>query len=1159
MDEAAEASSSESPPDEFRFGKAAGAGSRVGGRAAGVSRPSVEEEAAGPVPFGRSPGEVYLQALRERGSCRGAFGGSPSDSRRSVFGVEGSARRVDCGVCCEKSACVAVGPCPHVTCWGCALKLRLGGRQLRCCPFCFAPAPLVLLLCVVEKAELGHLPLPEELLEQPFFTTEAASAMPPHLVDMDSGLCFASMSARRFCEALLQLRCWLPQCSARWLASYVFCSSREKQIQQMLAATAAAAAAKEAIAKGSQPERSAARGTLQFTGPATADGVYSTLPQLDRHLAQEHSMRLCGVCLEGRSEQLLVEQLLLPPHLLRLHLQQQGGAFKQIPQALHLRQQRELKALVKQGVTVYIHPKCSACGMRCLDGEALLQHIRREHFWCTICEEDCLKKPSEVHHSQQQSAAAGGSGAANGATASRSRRGVEGPASSRKHPFRPQREDERERDPAEEVPVRGFAFARRAEFQRTHRQTRGWRQGSRASFTDGCCVSQVFLSQAELQRHSTAAHYPCPHSDSCPLTVFRDNCELALHLSRQHGGCARPSPAAAAAVAAAEAAASEFRERNQQTLPRLRRPGVIGGGFATRTEEEPRVVMALRGNYGAYARMLNTFAPQQDPSTLQFMRCEWRAKTSSAKQRDASQSGAAGNSSPQPQKPPSPSSVCEREDAGAEEETPEAGPVLAESAVSSSLRVEATCTASDSVLSAESSLRELGEALREEGQGALLAGAAKEVRTAGRFAQTAALLLSDAEARRQMRSGMSGMQRLLNADEIKSIKSQASALTAADLQLHQRRTAPAVSHDNNNNCTLNKPSSNKTSFNNRGDDAGSASTAEWESERKQLFENFASQLVLALLPALLHREEETKSTGLETLLDCGVPPPQSAVGVVLTQVALGAGDAEKRSLLAGALQTAACALEESKDAPPPSTPPQESSPPPQGEAEGAEETFSFAAALSCRGVVSSKKGASDKGGPQSQREKAKERESKARDKAAAEEKVQRENDAAAAAAFAASLLETVDLSACPFASASSFLEALSWVVTLADDNSEDAAAASPSQVGGGSSPSEGAGPRVHKGKLLQQHHARARQQRRETGSCWGVQTALSSQRLQAPLSPGEREASDCWSREALGEILSQRTLVSSLRQSQRAAFPFAAERQRGPAWQTARRLGGVGE
>ncbi|PHJ18293.1 hypothetical protein CSUI_007880, partial [Cystoisospora suis] len=45
----------------------------------------------------------------------------------------------------------------------------------------------------------------------------------------------------------------------------------------------------------------------------------------------------------------------------------------------------------------------------------------------------------------------------------------------------------------------------------------------------------VFGTIPLLQKHYKDIHYPCPHTESCPLTVFRTDTELYVHLVTKHG------------------------------------------------------------------------------------------------------------------------------------------------------------------------------------------------------------------------------------------------------------------------------------------------------------------------------------------------------------------------------------------------------------------------------------------------------------------------------------------------------------------------------------------------------------------------------------------------------------------------------------------------
>ncbi|OEH78230.1 hypothetical protein cyc_06650 [Cyclospora cayetanensis] len=174
---------------------------------------------------------------------------------------------------------------------------------------------------------------------------------------------------------------------------------------------------------------------------------------------------------------------------------------------------------------VSVHPKCSVCQERTVDGDALLLHFRDCHFSCPLCEQ-------EYHRAMAAAAAAADAGAS------------EAPPS------------------AEIVPVFG----------------------------------QI----EELQHHYTQEHYPCPHRDLCPLTVYRNLTDLHMHIAAVHGGNSRPSSSSRAISAAAEAS----RGRGPQQVS----PASTGNTFGSSAGP---VALALRADYAAYRRLLISYLRQR--------------------------------------------------------------------------------------------------------------------------------------------------------------------------------------------------------------------------------------------------------------------------------------------------------------------------------------------------------------------------------------------------------------------------------------------------------------------------------------------------------------------------------------------------------------------
>ena len=322
---------------------------------------------------------------------------------------------IECVVCCEETPCVAVGCCSHFSCWLCALRLRLGPRKLRQCPFCFSSSPLLLLLFTGESPSRVSLEeTPAALLQPPVYAAAAIAKLPPQLVSPAAGLAFASAAVRRYNEAVLQLRCWMSPCRDTWLFSYVFAPDLHQQQQDMIAAAAAAAEAEQRAAaataarahegitdnnNNSSSSSSSDEAFLPFTGPPDEPSVFGSLTQLSVHLSKQHMLQLCRICLLGRSEQLLVQQQLLSPPLYRLHMQQQQQQQRWSRGA----DSAAATAAAAAAAGVAVHPKCIVCGERTIDGYTLLLHFRDTHFSCPLCEQD--------YHRAAAAAAADGAGA----------------------------------------------------------------------------------------------------------------------------------------------------------------------------------------------------------------------------------------------------------------------------------------------------------------------------------------------------------------------------------------------------------------------------------------------------------------------------------------------------------------------------------------------------------------------------------------------------------------------------------------------------------------------------------------------------------------------------------------------------------------------------
>ncbi|PFH31526.1 hypothetical protein BESB_024920 [Besnoitia besnoiti] len=514
-------------------GAARGGGGRLRGGEAAAARAADDDEAAAACTTARA---AECASDEENSSADEGQGAAATLSPRrwpphsrakgdaAAAAIDALAPKHECILCYETSPCVAVGPCQHIFCWLCALRLRLFPPYNPVCPFCKVSTPYLLLLYLpsLVPATLGRfaarlaqnsLPavLAQSFLSPPFFTEAAALALPSHLRDAGSAFCFSSPAVRRLTEVVLQFRCWVPACRAAWLQDFVFCEDQDALEAEMCEALAARQklpskdGGEKKGRRNSVSERDARGGvgaggggsgnsasagsrggaapetpTFAFPEPTyapggggqTSAGAFSSLQQLGVHTQKWHGGdSYCSVCVAGRPQLLLLEHCLYPADLLNVHLQQNAsGGGKASGRAAESQ--------------VYVHPRCRVCKERCLDGDALLLHVKNNHFHCALCEADVVKANAEAQErlADRQAGDRRGGGGARGENEGRRRRDADG-----------------------------------------------------SGQTEIADLIPVFSTLPQLQQHYRELHHPCPHTESCPLTVFRDETELLLHLATRHG------------------------------------------------------------------------------------------------------------------------------------------------------------------------------------------------------------------------------------------------------------------------------------------------------------------------------------------------------------------------------------------------------------------------------------------------------------------------------------------------------------------------------------------------------------------------------------------------------------------------------------------------
>ncbi|KAH7650555.1 hypothetical protein FG379_003627 [Cryptosporidium bovis] len=94
--------------------------------------------------------------------------------------------------------------------------------------------------------------------------------------------------------------------------------------------------------------------------------LYKDIRSLGEHLFQKHRVRCCHVCIEKRKTMLLPEHFLFAIKDIKRHM---------IKGEMHLKP------------PILPHISCPICRVWCLDKEDFSDHVKNEHFSCTICEE----------------------------------------------------------------------------------------------------------------------------------------------------------------------------------------------------------------------------------------------------------------------------------------------------------------------------------------------------------------------------------------------------------------------------------------------------------------------------------------------------------------------------------------------------------------------------------------------------------------------------------------------------------------------------------------------------------------------------------------------------------------------------------------------------